>query len=185
MVEKEYKVLLSKDQYKNILNSFDFGHCYTQINFYYKSKYDGELDTTIRVRSKKEQMYLQVKEPISKRNGVHVKNEYQMELSEVPYLIPGYVLNNLCKTDKYQDAYLIGELITERRVARVEKDKIAIDVNHYLGHIDYELEIEFDKELDPEILRVLIIEKIYNENNSEGKFVRFYKRKLEMEKAAD
>ena len=105
MIEKEYKVLIEQKQYEKIVKQFEFAQPFIQINFYYKEKESNYLDTTIRVRVIKERIHLQVKELISKENGTYVRNEYQKRLRTVPHIIEGHVLNELCKTDKYQDIH--------------------------------------------------------------------------------
>lgn len=173
MIEKEYKVLIEQKQYEKIVKQFEFAQPFIQINFYYKEKESNYLDTTIRVRVIKERIHLQVKELISKENGTYVRNEYQKRLRTVPHIIEGHVLNELCKTDKYQDSFLMGMLITERKIAQIEDCVIALDINHYCGITDYELEVEFDKEISPNILKILRQENLYKKENAKGKYERF------------
>lgn len=173
MIEKEYKVLLSKKKYEELLNLFDFSQAFTQINFYYKERGEEHLDTTIRVRAVNNQIFLQVKEPISKEKGIHVKKEYQREIKEIPYRIESEILNSLCKAKTYQDCFLIGILVTERKVVIRENYEIAMDINYYCGVVDYELEIEFDKNVDVELIQLLENKGVYKKVNSEGKYTRF------------
>lgn len=173
MIEKEYKVLIEQKQYEKIVKQFEFAQPFIQINFYYKEKQGNYLDTTIRVRAIKERINLQVKELISRDNGTCVRKEYQKRLETVPHIIEGQTLNELCKNDKYQDCFLMGMLITERRIAQIEDCEIALDINHYCGITDYELEVEFDKEISPNILKILRQERLYKKENAKAKYERF------------
>lgn len=137
MLEKEYKLLLSKENYLKLEKIFRFEDEYTQINFFYKENENLHLDTTIRVRAKKEKLFLQVKEPIEKKKGRHIKKEYQKELGIVPYKIEGNALNSLCETDIYEDCFLLGVLITDRKILKLEKCEIALDINYYDNTVDY------------------------------------------------
>ena len=60
MLEKEYKLLLSKENYLKLEKIFRFEDEYTQINFFYKENENLHLDTTIRVRAKKEKLFLRL-----------------------------------------------------------------------------------------------------------------------------
>lgn len=173
MIEKEYKVILNKEQYEKILNSFEFLEPVVQINFYYKENKSRFIDTTIRVRFKDKKIKLQVKELISIRNGIYVRREYEKSLKEVPLIIKGKTLNELCESNRYQDCLFIGVLITERRVIHINDCEMALDINHYCGITDYELEIEFEKEIDSGILEFLNSEKIYKNQVVKGKYERF------------
>lgn len=182
MLEQEYKILLSKEDYIKVEKLFNFTDAFTQINFFYKEIENAHLDTTIRIRAKKEKLFLQVKQPIEKKQGIHIKKEYQKELNVVPYKIEGKILNSLCATDIYEDCFLLGVLITERKILELEKCEIALDVNYYGSVIDYELEIEYEEEIDPKIIQILSKENLYIGKNSDGKYTRFVKQYYEMQK---
>lgn len=182
MIEREYKVLLHKKEYDRLLKLFKFSEAFTQVNFYYKEKENEHLDTTIRIRALKDKLFLQVKEPISKEREIHVKKEYQREVREVPYAIESAVLNSLCKKNKYHDCFYLGVLITERKVAIIENCEIAIDINYYCDVVDYELEIEFKKEIKPELISILNQQCICNKENMDGKYTRFLRKYFEMER---
>lgn len=43
--------------------------------------------------------------------------------------------------------FYIGNLVTVRKNYEIDDNMISLDMNYYLGHIDYELEIESDTEV--------------------------------------
>lgn len=176
MLEKEYKILLCEDQYKAVMQYFNFETLFIQTNYYYKEKNKSPHNLTVRVREKKGRLYLQVKEPIVANRGIHIKKEHCKMIDEVPKIIEGKILNELCgNTGKYNDCFLLGHLITERRTIKQEKYEIALDVNSYLGITDYELEIEFE-EKPLMVIDFLKREGIFKEKTDKGKFERFFYR---------
>lgn len=182
MLEKEYKTILSKKQYAQLIETFEKEKQYLQINFYYKKEGSNEdLELTIRIRVKMGKMLLQVKEPISKEDGIHIKREYEKEIKTIPYIISGEELNALCHSEKYTDSYLLGMLVTERRISIIDNCELALDINHYCGITDYELEIEYIDKLSPKLIDLLKEMNIYKSENGDGKFKRFYTRYSEME----
>ena len=172
MIEKEYKCILDKKQYQNIERLFSFQEEFTQINFYYKEK-DKNSDTTIRIRVKDNSWYLQVKEPVNTSNGTHTKRELQTIINTIPDVIKADMLNSLCHSKQYRDSYYVGFMITQRKIKKFNNCEIALDANYYFDVVDYELEIEYQEEIEQEILELLGKEKVIQYVNSGGKFSRF------------
>lgn len=56
MLEKEIKILLSIQEYEELLNIFDFEEPFIQTNYYYGSSKGAIDDVTIRIRQKKGQI---------------------------------------------------------------------------------------------------------------------------------
>ena len=175
MIEKEYKVLINAKEYNRVLNLFDFEEEYVQINLYYVGR-DEREQATVRVRCKFNKIYLQVKIDVSKEKGIHIKREYEKEIFIIPYMISKDDLNSLCNVDYFEDRFLADTLITVRKNYIYKGNIVSLDRNVYLGITDYELEIEYQDELDNEIIEKLKRENIYNEKNSKGKFERFMEK---------
>lgn len=66
MIEKEIKILLSKEQYEKIEKVFSWKKKFTQINFYYGDleKIDENGELTVRVRQNGDNYKLQIKKPV-------------------------------------------------------------------------------------------------------------------------
>lgn len=174
MIEKEYKALLTREQYKLLERQFDFETDYVQLNIYYAPK-ERDADTTIRVRIKYNSILLQLKELVSKKDGVHIKYEYEKRLEEIPYQISGEELNALSCSKRYSDSYMLGIMVTRRREFRAGNNAVALDYNQYCGTEDYELEIEFEDTIEKALLDKLKSYHICCGENSCGKFTRFLK----------
>ena len=178
MIEKELKVLLNYTLYKTVLHLFDWDETYTQINYYYS---DNEFlleqkKICSRVRVINGEYKLQIKMPVYNNTSLHIKDEYEEKIDELPHYISSSKLNAITKMS-FDEAYKVGTLTTERRV-KSYKDGITIclDKNSYLGIIDYELEIEFEDNVDEHLLNLLKKNEINFENTAKGKYSRFMKR---------
>lgn len=142
---------------------------------YYSSKEKSDVDTTIRVRIKYNHITLQLKELISKKDGIHIKNEYEKTLQEIPYRISGEELSLLSGFKKYDDSYLQGILVTHRKEIKIGNNIVALDFNQYCGKKDYEIEIEFEDSIEMDLLNYLESNEICYEEKSCGKYTRFLK----------
>jgi len=152
MREYEYKLLLNKDDYSNILtdlieryNKYDE---ILHINYYFDTKDNlfHRNDITFRVRQKEETLYLEIKTPVKKENNLSIKNEISKRISSFKE-ISKEIKNIELPFQSYCDITLLGTLVTER-IKFIVNDKISIemDKSFYLGKTDYEIEIEFDSE---------------------------------------
>lgn len=177
MKEKELKILLSKSQFDSLCRRFKCGDIFTHINFYYSDNQDvlQKQGITVRVREKLGNTNLEVKIPSGKQGLVHVKEEYQKELEAIPFEIKGDKLTEMTRC-KLPDVTMKGYLITERRVYNWDSNtEICLDHSQYLGYEDYEIEVEYVKELPDEILQILKEERIEMITTS-GKCKRFFEK---------
>lgn len=150
MTELEKKMLISKDEYDYIMDYFGYETSLTkkpivkQINYYFD---DDELsmnrqNITCRIRLKD-----------GKYIGTMKKHSYGSDKSVETEIGIYDGINKNAFTD--MGLKLQGELITERCI--ILKDttcEAVLDKNEYLGHTDYELEIEYspDHEKDAQAI---------------------------------
>lgn len=177
MQEKELKILLSKSQFDSLCKRFKCGVIYTHINFYYSDNQNvlKKQGITVRVREKYGNANLEVKIPSGNQGLVHIKEEYQKKLEAIPLEIKGDELTEMTRC-QLPDVTMKGYLITERRVYNWDSNtEICLDYSQYLGYEDYEIEIEYVKELPDEILEILKDEMIEMVPTS-GKCKRFFKK---------
>lgn len=157
MQEKELKILVSKSQFDSLCERFKCEVIYTHINFYYLDA-QGVLKRqgiTVRVREKHGNVNLEVKIPSGKQGLIHVKEEYQKKLEAIPLEIKGNELTEMTGC-QLPDVAMKGYLITERRVYNWDSNtEICLDHSQYLEYEDYEIEVEYVKELPDEILQIL------------------------------
>ncbi|MBD7912520.1 CYTH domain-containing protein [Clostridium cibarium] len=173
MIEQENKVLLSRFQYDIIDKKFKWNEVIEQKNYYYVNDFTINKDITVRVREKKSRLLLQVKIPISKKESLHIKKEYEKEILELPTLITSKELEDLCGC-KLGDVKYLSELQTLRKVCNWSNNvEICLDLNKYLNITDYELEIEYVGLEPRELIEHLTNIDICFKRNIKGKFSRF------------
>ena len=154
MIEKEYKVILSKEQYTSIDQSFKWNEEFVQTNYYYNDadNYIYNHDITVRIREKDKKTVLQTKQPQKKKNALVIKEEREREVEGVLERIPENILAQMIGY-QCREINKVGFLKTYRKVFRGYKDIIiCLDRNVYLAKQDYELEIElFSKALSENV----------------------------------
>ena len=176
MTEKEYKVLINQDDYKELLGSFGFNKNYRQVNYYFDTKdnYCKLNNITIRIREKENKCCLQVKVPIKYDNALHIKKEYEKKYSFLKTQITSDELKILTGLD-IPTVNCIGMLATQRNEYIVNDTILCLDKNEYNGVTDYELEVEFQNQVDENVMQVLNETGLSFEKTVDGKFSRFCK----------
>lgn len=143
MIENEFKLMLSKEQYEKLLGLYDF-ETIVQTNHYYDT--DGlEMSSrhiTVRVRVLGGKFFLQMKLPTDKS---YSRVELSRELDALPASIPGANLSALSGTE-CPDVTRLGELTTTRSVYEFGGGELDLDRSEYFDKTDYEAEIEFTDE---------------------------------------
>lgn len=147
MIENEYKVMLTREQYEKLCLLCDWDRIIEQTNYYYDTEDLSLSDRhiTCRVRKTDNECFLQVKLP----NGAdYSRIELEKKLGdEVPRDLSAELLNALAgEYEQLPDVRLLGALKTTRRVKRFEGAEIDLDQSSYFGKTDFELEIEFTDE---------------------------------------
>ena len=177
MLENELKVMLTKEQYEKIDKLIKWEDVYDQINFYYAKEGNEDVPgtPTVRIRSKKGKMQLEVKVPVSANSGaVKQHEEYAKDIAYIPPVISRETLNELLKKEDLPDVKLIGFLYTNRRIStKYAGCEIALDKNEYFAKTDYELEVEFIDELPGELLKEFDFLDIDMGRKVAGKYRRF------------
>lgn len=149
MIENEFKVILTREQYETLLSFYKWDKVIEQTNHYYDTPALTLSDRhiTCRVRKIGEECFLQIKLPNGKD---YSRIELEKKLgAQVPENLSAELLNALAG-DRAElplpDVRLLGALSTSRSVKRFEGAEIDLDKSEYFGKTDYELEIEFTDE---------------------------------------
>ena len=161
--EHEKKILLSLPEYNALFQALsDKGFIVTQINHYYDTpNLDGNTNgITYRIREKNGKFTATVKS--HRIWGVDGSIEISGNVSS-PFDTSFFAVSDL----SYQ-----GYMTTERLTfCPCEGIKLALDKNSYLHFIDYELEIEYSKNAEDEVAKVLCgILNILHANNIRASF---------------
>ena len=138
MLEKEYKCLVTREQWQSYL-------CYmkkkylilcpeelSQTNYYYDTS---DYIQTLRIRHNRGRLVLQQKIRRITENGVVCSEEYQQNVSDIPERLDGSAFG-------LTGLRLLGHLHTKRlRFRPLEGVTADLDQNEFLGRTDYEVEI--------------------------------------------
>ena len=151
MTEKEHelKMMLTKDEHHFLLHFFDklMVESGLQTNYYYDTRDEvmRKRNTTVRVRQKNNKLIGTVKRHLETD---HFSMEERFQVDTLPRVImwDGMPL------------WLKGSLQTERKVFKVcDGIILMLDLNQYLGTVDYELEIEYSESLREQAEGILIL----------------------------
>lgn len=146
MVENEFKLMLTEQQYTKLYSMYGWDKEYTQTNYYFDTPSLDLINShiTCRVRFVEGEYFLQMKLP----NGAqHSRLELEHHLGDaLPFKLSSAELNELSGKTDMPDVKLIGELTTFRSIKRFKGAEIDLDRSRYFGKTDYELEIEFTDE---------------------------------------
>ena len=151
MTEKEHelKMMLTKDEHHFLLRFFDklMVESGLQTNYYYDTRDEvmRKRNTTVRVRQKNNTLIGTVKRHLETD---HCSMEERFQVDTLPRVImwDGMPL------------WLKGSLQTERKVFEVcDGIILMLDLNQYLGTVDYELEIEYSEALRKQAEGILML----------------------------
>ena len=176
-LEREYKRMLSEREFQllkawcrqNGLESEGSLHA----NTYYDTN-DLELfrgEHTLRLRKTGGTIYAQFKCLTGRDSGVRICTEYECEIVRVPREIKLDVMFPNCPVLTKTPCVRIGELLTNRCRFSGQGYTLFLDVNFYLGAIDYELEVEFEPGVSPEVLPEEL--RTFGEPAVKSKYQRF------------
>ncbi len=148
MIEREFKAMLSKEEYGKLLSLYEWDRVILQTNHYYDTPdlLLSKRHITCRVRVIEGESFLQLKLPAG---ADYERVELERNIGgSVPDVISGELQNELAKEYRADlpEVRRLGALTTERRVKRLDGAEIDLDKSSYFSKTDYELEIEFTDE---------------------------------------
>lgn len=145
MIENEFKLALTKEQYDKIHSDYDWDKEISQTNNYYDTDALAlsSEHITCRVREIAGEYFLQMKLPADK---LYSRVELEQKLGNLPEMLTGEELSALCGREGLPSVKRLGRLTTSRSVKEFDGAEIDLDKSEYFGKTDYELEIEFTNE---------------------------------------
>jgi len=181
-IEIEYKNLITKEEYNQLLAAYSFQTAgKKQINYYFetKNKELREHGCALRIREKENTYTLTLKEPrqtgLLETHDIIQKDVFQKWINGdiIPQPHTSKQFKNLGVKPK--DLVYMGSLETIRREATYKNVLLVLDISRYNNKIDYELELEAPDESTGSYL----FEKILNnggipKRNTPNKIKRFY-----------
>ena len=161
-IEIEAKALVSKEDYEKLVKAFRGYKHFIQTNFYIDNDecYLRKEGLALRIREKYGQYEMTLKTPLSQ--GLLEKNEPMSEECFMSFIHGGKFPENdlkrfLTMLDVDVDTLKVKTSLTTNRIdVPYREGKLSIDENNYSGKKDYEIEFEYNNEIDAEkILREL------------------------------
>ena len=151
MTEKEHelKMMLTKDDHHFLLRFFDklMVESGLQTNYYYDTRDEvmRKRNVTVRVRQKNNKLIGTVKRHLETDN-CSIEEHFQVDTLPRVIMWDGMPL------------WLKGSLQTERKIFQVcDGIILMLDLNQYLGTVDYELEIEYSESLRKQAEGILML----------------------------
>lgn len=181
-IEIEYKNLLTKNEFDDLLKSLPFPEISDrQINYYFETK-DFSLKKkmcALRIREKNNAYILTLKQPHSdgllETNDILTRQEADSWIQGkiIPKPHTTYQLNQLHISPS--DLIYYGNLQTDRREIQCGNVLLVLDDSTYNNHSDYELEIEAPtKDMGLNTLHKLLTKYNIEQKHTPSKIERFF-----------
>ena len=174
MIEHEYKFLLSKEQFDQVIKKANVLYSnpkkIVQVNQYYDDKYLSlnRRGITVRIRQINGKNKLEIKQHNKTKNKYVISEEFEYAICNVPKAIT---------LPEYGRLAYKGFLTTHRSSYTVCPDvTLNIDENTYFKVVDFEVEIEFAstvKKKVEEVISSLNLETVHRTSKSERFFVHY------------
>ncbi|MGN0163124.1 MAG: CYTH domain-containing protein [Candidatus Ornithomonoglobus sp.] len=177
MLETELKCMLDEHTYLELEKMFEWDWVKEQINSYYTDPHN-ELKKngiTLRVRTKDNVNKIQIKVHKNANSPLQICEEAEFNTPDIPEsFTPGQVME---MTGLEVPAALLGSLTTLRHsLMYTDGVEICLDKNDYLDKTDYEIEVEYTKEIPAELMNKLSAAGVRFEAAAVGKCTRFMQR---------
>lgn len=141
-LEIEYKVMITAEQFKNIIQAYPDRQIIHQTNTYFKP-FQSKQKSSIRIREINGEFLFTLKIPTEE--GV-LEKETKVNDNSIEVLNTPEILSCLKSFDIQGPFIKEGVLHTERHFIKDEYGELCIDKNNYGSCIDYELEYEVKKD---------------------------------------
>lgn len=170
-IEKELKMLVNEQQFKQLTDLYRPLHFIPQINTYY-GKPGNQTGYFFRVREREGRKLFTLKEY---RDGVLYEHEkyFENQLEDDPEIMKKLASFGV----SLRQCEILGQMITERAVVISPEAELCFDINHYNGIIDFEVEYEVHQPHDEKaafinILKAAGIEYVPNELSKYKRFIQ-------------
>lgn len=176
MYKREYekKFLLTEGDFRILLNSFSVSRKTSQTNFYYDTDHLDMNSQGITCRIREE-------------NGTYIATIKEHKAGDLECSIETSMIVDNQLDDRLfegKQASLKGSMTTERYWLFEEDGiEVVLDKNMYLGHIDYEVEVEYDTQkvnranmiLEQIIMTLVSSSSLYDSKTKSERFFQIYK----------
>lgn len=146
-IEKEYKLLVTKEQFERLLSYYPDAVFKEQTNTYYDTEDHAiqKKQGAMRIREKNGTFLFTLK--MHSDRGL-LEYEKRVEENSIRALEDPQIKDLLSSYDIQGDLKAITFLTTKRAMIDTGYAELCFDENHYHGYCDYEIEYEYKKEHD-------------------------------------
>ncbi|MDD6762606.1 MAG: CYTH domain-containing protein [Clostridiales bacterium] len=177
MLETELKCMLDKQTYLELEKMFKWDRIKEQTNNYYTDPCN-ELKKngiTLRVRTKDNINKLQIKVHKNADSPLQICEEAEYDIADIPDNLSPQMVKDV--TGLEVPAARLGSLTTLRHsLMYTDGVEICLDENNYLDKTDYEIEVEYTREIPAELMEKLSSAGVRFETAAVGKCTRFMQR---------
>ncbi|MBR2984659.1 MAG: CYTH domain-containing protein [Clostridia bacterium] len=173
-VEREHKVLLSPFQYQQIIQNEKVEKEIFQRNYYFVSS-TLPKGYVVRIREKKGEYTLTVKEHLATQGDINTVNEFNYPISQkiaLDYIENGFDLSAHHPTSSLK-CQCVGYTDTLRKVIDWKGIVLEVDYNKYNGIEDYEIECEITTAKQDEIFYSFLEKYSITPTLPKAKYFRF------------
>lgn len=171
-IEKEYKMMITKDEYEFFLKNLPLD-THIQVNHYYSSN---NPNIAIRTRIIDEKIIFTLKE-----RGSDYRKEYEFEIEENN--LNDQRIQDLLKEFNIDKTVYEGIMTTTRSTLELKYGEFCLDKSEYLGKVDFEIEYElYDATIDnkEEFLEILNKANLSYKKSYNSKYGRFKEAKMKV-----
>lgn len=151
LIEIEYKILITKDIFEQIIHDYQskIQKDYIQTNYYFTHPLLQQKAYMLRIREKNNELEMTLKRPyLQHRIETNVSITKQEKDNMINHIMIDNEIIDILKKENIPPLELQQQfsLITHRYDIPLEDGLLSIDKNTYLGQIDYEIEFEVQDE---------------------------------------
>lgn len=175
--KKVISVVLSSENYSILNNLFLWERYFSQQYYYSIDAYEYKNDTYMYILEKSGRYTFTVCKINKIKNNIFEKHYFKKNIDSNKKIISKKELFEITGEKYDKDFKCQNKMYTERKTYYYDSDvTIYLDLNKYLGITDYELIIEFDKELPKELITKLESFSVNLSDANLEKFKRFVKQ---------
>lgn len=180
-IEIEYKILLTKDIYNQIIKDYhrQIKNKYTQTNYYFTHPILQEKKYMLRMREKEDYAELTLKRPINDHNletNVRLSPQQAKNIKESKKILLQNEITDILQNEgiHLQELQQLFSLTTLRYDIVLDEGVLSLDHNTYLDKEDYELEFEvYDEHIGyHKFLDIINSYHLHYTHNAKSKFKR-------------
>lgn len=147
-IERELKLLINKQVYNNIMNSYDFHKSIIQTNTYFDTANQDvkKQHGAVRIRTIENKKIFTLK--IKKDEYTHYEFEKEISTENINEIEDPETLNWFNQYQIPKNLHPTATFTTLRNVYEFENGELCLDKTTFKNHIDYEIEYEYTSDHD-------------------------------------